>query len=611
MRNAIQNANAHPGSASLITFSVGGRIKLASDLPAIATSVTIDGTTSPKYTGKGPVVEIDANGHNGLVFAKGSQGSALLAIAVGDAKGNGVTLNDGTIALNLDYIGLGLTGTPLANGGDGVYVSAQSQGNQIGSNAKHVSGLAANIISNNKGNGISLHRSSDNTIADNRIGTNPAGTLPAPNGKNGIWITASSDGNEIGGTVFVDGASGEANDPTGNKGTVTPVFVVPPLGNLISGNRKNGVLIDSGSANNSLNGNFIGTTADGDTLLANFGDGVWIDHADDNSLAGCAFVNNPFVYYNVISGNAKNGLQITSSNGVVVQGNFFGIAANNTNILGNVRDGILIEGSSQNAQVGGVIPLGNVSAGNGRNGIEVADTVSGFTTFNTFGGLLAFKGAAPNGNDGLLVTATGGNQTVRTNVFSGNANNGIEIAGDASGVTVDPNIAGLTTVGNAFLPNGNDGLLIRGTAHGNVIGGYTRSVIPQNTFSGNARYGVEISGQAYDNRLFNSVVGLNVLGTAPLGDLRGGIFVGGSAKNDVIGGRNGTSSKPLRNLVSGNPANGITLGGTSSYIKVIGNWIGLNRSGKIAIPNLGRPILVKKGSTHDTISGNVTSPPAH
>ena len=103
-------------------------------------------------------------------------------------------------------------------------------------------------------------------------------------------------------------------------------------------------------------------------------------------------------------------------------------------------------------QVGGVIPLGNVSAGNGENGIEVADTASGFTTFNTFGGLFAFYGAAPNGNDGLLITSTGGNQTVRTNVFSGNLNNGIEIAGDASGVTIVPNIVGLDTRGDASWP---------------------------------------------------------------------------------------------------------------------------------------------------------------
>ena len=82
---------------------------------------------------------------------------------------------------------------------------------------------------------------------------------------------------------------------------------------------------------------------------------------------------------------------------MIVQGNFFGTGANNTAIVANRLDGILVEGTSANTQVGGVIPLGNVSAGNGRNGIEVTGKVSGFTTFNTFGGLLAFKGAAPNG----------------------------------------------------------------------------------------------------------------------------------------------------------------------------------------------------------------------
>ena len=104
-----------------------------------------------------------------------------------------------------------------------------------------------------------------------------------------------------------------------------------------------------------------------------------------------------------------------------MQGNFFGIGANNTAIVGNRLDGILVEGSSADTQVGGVIPLGNVSAGNGANGIEVAGRARGFTTFNTFGGLLAFKGAAPNGNDGLLITSTGGDNMVRTNVFSGNS----------------------------------------------------------------------------------------------------------------------------------------------------------------------------------------------
>ena len=104
-----------------------------------------------------------------------------------------------------------------------------------------------------------------------------------------------------------------------------------------------------------------------------------------------------------------------------------------------------MDGSSRNTTVGNIIPLGNVEAGNGENGIDVAGTASRFTTFNSFGGLFAFGGAAPNGNDGLLITATGGNQTVRTDVFSGNSNNGIEIGGNASGITVDPVIAGLDT----------------------------------------------------------------------------------------------------------------------------------------------------------------------
>ena len=137
---------------------------------------------------------------------------------------------------------------------------------------------------------------------------------------------------------------------------------------------------------------------------------MWIDGANHNSLVGCKFVNNPFVYYNVISGNKQNGLRVTDANDTVVQGNFFGTGANNTAIVKNRLNGILVQGSSASTQVGGVIPLGNVSAGNGRNGIEVTGRASGFTTFNTFGGLLAFKGAAPNGRDGLLITATGGQQ---------------------------------------------------------------------------------------------------------------------------------------------------------------------------------------------------------
>lgn len=607
LRNAIANVNkVPPGTGSFIRFTVSGTIRLASNLPAISSKVQLDGTTSPQYARTGPVVEIDANRRGGLVFAAGSGGSQLLGLSIVNARSNGVTLNAGSITVNGNYIGVTAAGTALGNGGDGLYVSAQSANNLIGYNPSAASNFVANVISGNAGNGLSFHGSTGNTVVDNHIGTDATGTTSMANGANGIWVTDGSASNVIGGTAFVNTSTGAVNNPTGNKGTVPAVFVVPPLGNLISGNAGNGVLIGGGSKNTMLFGNFIGTRSDGDAAIPNGGDGVRVYKADYTLLAGCKFVNNPFVYYNVVSGNRGNGIRVTDSNNVTIQGNFFGVGANNTATVANGKDGILVDGTSKTTVVGGVIPLGNVSAGNKRNGIEVADTASGFLTFNTFGGLLAFKGAAANGNDGLLITSTGGNQTVRTNVFSGNTKNGIEIAGDASGVMVDPNIAGLTTKGNAILSNGGDGIRVDGTAHNNSIGGSTPSVIPQNAFSGNAGYGIAIVDGAHDNTVINSDVGTNVTGEAAIANAKGGIYVGGHATYTTIGGT--AKNPPRKNIVSGNTGNGITLDAASSYTKVIGNWIGLNRNGRKAIPNSGKPVVVSPTSTHNTIKGNITSP---
>ena len=269
-------------------------------------------------------------------------------------------------------------------------------------------------------------------------------------------------------------------------------------------------------------------------------------------------------------------------------------------MVGNKRDGILIDGNSSGTQVGGVIPLGNVSAGNGWNGIEVKGTASGFTTFNTFGGLFAFGGAAPNGRDGLLITATGGDQTVRTNVMSGNTGNGIELAGNASGVTVDPDIAGLNTSGSATLPNGANGLLIDGTAHRNVIGGSLRSVIPQNTFSGNVGYGIVITGRASQNKVFLSDIGTSLLGTTAMGNKKGGVLLSGQATRNLIG----ALTKPPANLISGNTGIGVTLTRGTSRNQVIANFIGLNRFGR-RLPNTGAPI-VNLGAGN-IIRANITS----
>jgi len=378
LRAAITEANAaSPGSPNTINFDpsiAGGTITLQSDLPSITnpTSIVASSTTA----GSAPTIEINFNGHAGLTFDAGSQGSQLIGVALGGASGAGVTLNAGSILLNNNYIGVALDGTALGNTGDGVFVASTSSGNQIGANPDALSRVVTNVISNNGGNGITFSGSADNVVESNRIGTNVAGTAAMANAGNGIWVTAGANGNLIGGTASFDSSTGQQNDPTGDKGTTAATIVTPALGNLVSGNGQNGILIDTGSQNNVLSGNFVGTDVTGNTALGNTNDGVAINGADNNSLIGCTFVDNPFIYYNVLSGNGGNGLHVTNADNTLIQANFAGVGANNAVIVANGNDGILVDGSSANTQVGGVIPLGNVISGNTNNGIEVKDTAS-------------------------------------------------------------------------------------------------------------------------------------------------------------------------------------------------------------------------------------------
>src|SRR5437879_4871691 len=103
LRAAIDAANAEaPGSSNTIEFSGGGTITLASDLAAITNQTAI--VASSTTVGNAPTVGIDFNGHAGLVFAAGSDGSQLIGLAVGGATGSGVTLNASDIVLNNNYI---------------------------------------------------------------------------------------------------------------------------------------------------------------------------------------------------------------------------------------------------------------------------------------------------------------------------------------------------------------------------------------------------------------------------------------------------------------------------------------------------------------------------
>lgn len=454
----------------------------------------------------------------------------------------------------------------------------------------------SNVISGNSGNGIEISAAHNNQVAMNYIGTNVTGTIALGNAQNGIRVTNGAASNLIGGE-----ATG-GNNPRATP----PVFVTPPQGNLISGNKGDGVLIDAQASQNQLSGNFIGTAASGNSALGNSLDGVAIVDGTGNSLIGCLFQESPFVFYNVVSGNGGNGLRITDSNYTTVQASFFGLGANNLTKVGNALDGLLINGSSANTQFGGVVPLGNVVAASGRNGVEIADTASGVVVFNPFIGLPAFLDN-PVGNvlDGILITSTGGNNLIRMTISSNNGANGVHISGNATGVTVVNVVTGLDTNGAVPEPNGANGVLIDGNAHDNTIGGFLIDVAPQNTFSGNGANGLAIVGNAHDNTIFNTFLGTNndgtnIVGPETFGNAGAGLFIGGTAHDNIVGG-----TLPMyRNLISANLGGGIQLSDQSYGNQVIGNLIGTDRTGQVPLANHGNGITIV--SSNNQIGGSAT-----
>ncbi|AYV75344.1 MAG: hypothetical protein Terrestrivirus1_218 [Terrestrivirus sp.] len=565
---------------SNIVFSVTGLILLQSALPVIASKVTINATRLPSNS-LSPLVEIDCNGNNGIVFAKKSSGSEILGLAITNSSGNGITIVSNCIFIHQNYIGIDLNGNKKGNKENGILISSKSKGNKIGSNPDNISGYASNVISGNGQNGIQIDCSSQNVIASNFIGTDPSGLNAIPNTFNGILIKGSKN-NTVGGTVYTN-SNNVTNNPTGSKGTVPIVYIFPPLGNLISGNTMNGVMIDS-SSKNVFNGNFIGTDVSGIKALANSSDGIYILNSKAIVLRGCTITDNPFVYYNVCSGNTNNGIHVSNSKNTIIQGNFTGTGANNASVVANGKNGILIDGTSKKTTVGGPIPLGNVSAGNNLNGIYVTDTASSFITYNTFGGLYAFGAAAPNGNHGLLIDSSGKKLVARTNVFSGNLQNGIKLAGNASKVLVESNIVGLDTKGTAILPNNLDGLVISDNANHNTIGHQVVSVIPRNAFSGNLENGIHITDNASYNQVKLSFIGLDVSGLDSYPNQLNGVLLDKSSNNNLIGIID-YRQKLRSNYISANLQYGITINDLSHDNAIINNNIGITVT-NVAAPNV-------------------------
>jgi uncharacterized repeat protein (TIGR01451 family) len=375
LRQAITNANGASG-VDTISFNIPGAglhtIAPTSPLPAITDPTIINGYSQPgsRPNADGPgladnaAIAIELSGANAGPNANGLQisvgGTSVRGLAIGGFAGSGIVLS-GTAGDSVQgcFIGTDPTGTQRRPNREGVLVL--SPGNFIGGTAPS----ARNLISANRNRGVLIAIGNGNTIQGNFIGTDATGTRALGNAGAGIAISSSSN-NTVGGTApgagnLISGnqGSGVAIDdsapapaPTGNtiQGCLigTDLTGTRPLGNfdvgilladasnntiggtdfgagnVISANGAHGVSIQRGlpgasADGNVIQGNSIGTDANGQRNLGNGGNGVDID-GSNNQVGG-------------LDPAAGNSIAFNGRKGVVVEPGLLNPAGTGNSIL--------------------------------------------------------------------------------------------------------------------------------------------------------------------------------------------------------------------------------------------------------------------------------------
>ncbi len=429
-------------------------------------------------------------------------------------------------------------GSPLGNGSQGILVD-EAANNTIGGS------LLGNVISGNGGvgdfdAGIAIEGvgSTGNLLEGNDIGVDAGGTKPIRNAQNGVLLSDDA--------VKPDGA-GPSNTTIG--GTTVPVR------NVISANTGNGIDIKLGS-NNSIEGNYIGTNAQGSGPLGNVGNGVVIVSGSGNVIGGDTADQPPGQGPgNVISGNIFDGVLVSSADvdvptttGNLVVGNIIGLDStgkiadpdgkpNSGDELGN-RVGVSISNSPANTIGGETTGSRNIISGNLGDGVDVdganasANLVLGNVIGTDVSGTLKNRG---NAGDGVKIDDASTNTIggllpaygVGSNLISGNVGNGVELAGDLTTLNqVSGNLIGTILDGTKSLPNQN-GILITGP--GNVIGGLDYG--EGNVISGNLLDGVVLTGaDAHGNTLLQNRIGSDITGTIRVANSRDGVELTGVAQ---------------------------------------------------------------------------------
>ena len=522
-----------------------------------------------------------AQAHTYTVTTGADSGAGSLRQAILDANAHA-----GLDTINFDIPGSGdiSPSSPLPPITDRAVVDGTTQpGFSVGNPSVHISGSSSSSSNGLdvrsggstiraieldfwNGAGLALRFKGGNKVFGCRFGTD--GNNARPNSQ-GITISEGSASNTIGGST-------------------------PALRNQISGNNGDGIRIeDVGSNSNRVDGNWIGTDLAGTGALGNANDGVVITDGPRLNL---------IAYHNVISGNAV-GVAILNARDNRVAGNFVGTDKDGLGGLGNLT-GLEVRGASTGNTIGGAsATLRNVISGNDGDGILIAQSAArNRVQGNYIGTDKNGTAAIPNtGVAGIGLTTSSADNTIggagaARNLISGNSSDGIQIGG-ADRNQVTGNWIGTDRNGTAALPN-SDGV--------RIVAGSSNTIGRGNLISGNTNSGVSVDGGT-DGVVSGNLVGTDKNGSAALGNGAIGIDVGFTPASRT---RVGGTVAADRNVISGNAQIGLELEPNADHTTVQGNYIGVNKSGTGALPNLGAPgadAAVVVAGTTATIGGSTTA----
>lgn len=276
---------------------------------------------------------------------------------------------------------------------------------------------------------------------------------------------------------------------------------------------------------------------------------------------------------NYISGNAVEAILVRgSSDSLFIYGNVIGL-----NLLDErVRNlqGIVISGTGQGHRIGaGTIEYRNVISGQnepGNSGISIA-TAGNFIQFNYIG--TSREGDAAISNWYGITLATGASaSSVTDNVISGNGE-GIRVFGGVSNIIIQRNKIGTDVTG--LIPLGNSAVGIRLNGNNSIVGG---TITDGNIIAANGD-GIFMDGNAFQNIIRGNFIGTDITGNVAMGNNRG-MYLFGADTNQI-----GGSLPDQRNLISANTTQGIFTAGQCLNNVIQGNYFGLGADGVSPLGN--------------------------